>query len=347
MQLLRDISKECRIMNTYGPTEATFSATAFNFLKSKHPQREVSIGMPLPNYQIYIVDPDLQPVPIGVKGEILIGGTGLARGYLNRSELTNDKFIQNPFNDEPGSRLYRTGDMGRFSPDGNIEFLGRMDDQVKIRGYRIELGEIESALKQLPGVKEAVVLARDDKSGEKELVGFCVPMSEQAPTIDEIKSNLRQKIPEYMVPSKILLLDALPRTTSHKIDRTRLLHLEQKRPDTGDTTLAPQTPVQEVLMKIWAEVMDVEKIGLQDNFFDLGGHSLLLLQVISRIHDVFGIEISPKYFFENPTVTGLAELLLQDTENQEKITKTAEMVLRITRMSDKEIKQYLNKHDKS
>jgi len=345
MQLLRDISKELRIMNTYGPTETTFAATAFNFQKSEHPQRDVSIGIPLPNYQIYIVDPDLQPVPIGVKGEILIGGTGLARGYRNQSELTNDKFIPNPFNEKPGSRLYRTGDMGRFSPDGNIEFLGRMDDQVKIRGYRIELGEIESVLKQHSGIKDAVVLARDDKSDESELVCYSVPMAEQAPTINEIKNYLRQKLPDYMVPSTIVLLDALPMTTSHKIDRTRLPDPEQKRSDLVGTYIAPQTPLEKVLAGIWTEVMDVEKIGTQDNFFDLGGHSLLLLQVISRIHDVFGIEISPKYLFENPTVADLAALILQDTENQERITKTAQMVLKIVRMSEKEINHLLHKKD--
>ena len=195
------------------------------FHKAKNSHRDVLIGTPFPNYQVYIVDPNFQPVLIGVKGEILIAGTGVARGYLNQSELTKEKFIPNLFSDEPGSRLYRTGDVGRYLPIGNIEFLGRSDSQVKIRGFRVELGEIESVLEQHPSIQNAVVLTREDQFGDKRLVAYCSPKEKSILTIEAIKSHISKRLPVYMVPSMIIVLDALPMTASHKVDRSCPIHI--------------------------------------------------------------------------------------------------------------------------
>jgi len=341
MQHLRDLSDELRILNVYGPTETTYGATFFNFQKSRNSHRDVPIGIPYPNYQTFIVDSFLQPVPIGVQGEILIGGTGLARGYLNQPDLTDKKFIPNLFSDQPGSRLYRTGDLGRFLPDGNIEFLGRLDNQVKIRGYRIELGEIESVLEQHPHIREAVVSTKSDSTGEERLVAYCVLSHGHTTDTQEIKDFTKLKLPVYMVPPAIVILDAMPRTTSQKIDRSRLPEPDRNHPDPNKTYFAPQTPVEEVVVHIWSEVLGIEQIGTHDNFFDLGGDSLLAIRVTSRIRDTFSHEISARHFFENPTITEYASFLLHDPENREKMNRIAQHLIKIIRMPDKDVEHAL------
>jgi amino acid adenylation domain-containing protein len=308
-----------QIWNIYGPTEATANASAARIL----PGDEVTIGRPIANAQIYILNPLLHPVPIGVQGELYIGGTGVARGYLNRPELTAEKFIPDPFSAALGARMYKTGDLARYRPDGNIEFLGRADHQVKIRGFRIELGEIEAALGQHPSVREAVVLAREDTPGDpstslrtdpsaslragKRLVAYVVAEREPLPTTTDLRNFLKAKLPEYMVPAVFVLLEALPLMPNGKIDRRALPSPDRSRPELDKVFVAPRTPTEELLAEIWAQLLDIERVGVHDNFFDLGGHSLLATQVVSRIRETFQVEIPLRRLFEVPTVAGLAE----------------------------------------
>ncbi len=305
-----------RWLNAYGPTEATITAAVYEAPQGDENYRDltsVPIGRPMPNRQIYILDQYLQPVPIGVTGEIFIDGPALALGYLNNSELTAEKFIANPFCPDSSARLYRTGDLGRYLPDGNIEFLGRIDNQVKIRGYRIELGEIEAVLGQHPAVREAIVLAREgsskDSTGspttDKRLVAYVVAPSNTS--TNELRSFLKQKLPDYMIPSAFVFLDALPLTPNGKLDRKALPAPDQSRPELEETLTAPRNPVEEIVASIWAEVLKLEKVGIQDNFFDLGGHSLLATQVVSRIGRALQVELPLRALFETPTVAGLAE----------------------------------------
>ena len=301
-----------QIWNIYGPTEATANASAVRIFSGD----EVTIGRPIANAQIYVLNPSLYPVPIGVTGELYIGGAGVARGYLNRPELTAEKFIPDPFAAAPGARMYKTGDLARYRPDGNIEFLGRIDHQVKIRGFRIELGEIEAVLGQHPAVREAVVLAREDAPGnssaslrtEKRVVAYYVVAEQKPlPTTTDLRSFLKEKLPEYMVPAVFVLLDALPLMPNGKIDRRALPAPDRSRPELDKVFVAPRTPTEELLAEIWARLLDVERVGIHDNFFDLGGHSLLATQLVSRMREVFQVEIPLRRLFEVPTVAGLAE----------------------------------------
>ncbi len=290
----------------YGTTEAP-SAT-FWHCKRDDAQRVVGIGRRLPNKQIYVLDSYLQPVPVGVPGELYIGGK-LARGYLNRPELTAEKFISNPFSREPGVRLYRTGDLARYLPDGNLEFLGRGDQQVKIRGVRVELGEVEAVLVQHAAVQEAVVLAWEDASGDKRLAAYVVADRHPLPSIPELRSFVQERLPHYMVPSAFVLLDALPLTPHGKLDRHALPAPDHDKPEQGKTFVAPRTPVEEKVARIWAEVLGLPQVGIYDNFFELGGHSLKATQIMSRLRDAFRLELPLRTIFEAPTVEGLAGVL--------------------------------------
>jgi len=299
------------LWNLYGPTETTVWSAAYKVRRAKDP---MPIGRPIDNTQLYLLDANLQPVPMGVPGELYIGGVGLAHGYLNRPGLTGAAFIPNPFSDEPGARLYKTGDLVRYLPDGDIEFLGRIDRQVKIRGFRIELGEIEAHLSQYPAVREAVVLAREGEPGDplplgtdKRLVGYVVAKAGQKPTVSGMHHFLREKLPDYMVPSAFVTLDALPLTPSGKIDRRALPAPDSTRPELEGAFVAPETPTEKEMARIWTQVLGLEQIGIHDNFFELGGHSLLATQVASRVRATFQIEIPLYYIFETPTVAGLAK----------------------------------------
>ncbi|MBD2518350.1 amino acid adenylation domain-containing protein, partial [Nostoc sp. FACHB-973] len=288
--------------NLYGPTEACIDATFWNCKQQMYGQF-VPIGRPIDNTQVYILDQYLQPVPVGVAGELHIGGAGLARGYLNRSELTQEKFIPNPF-DNSKSKLYKTGDLARYLPDGNIEYLGRIDNQVKIRGFRIELGEIEAALSQHPDVQASCVIARVDIPGNKRLVGYIVPNAQITPKVSELRSFLKEKLPDYMVPSFIVILESLPLTPNGKIDR-RALPAPELRTVRETSYLAPRNPIEEKLVEIWAQVLRVESIGIHDNFFELGGDSILSIQIITRAK-LAGIELTVKQLFANQTIAQLA-----------------------------------------
>jgi acyl carrier protein len=246
---------------------------------------------------------------VGVAGEIHIGGDGLALGYLHRPELTAEKFICNPFSAEPGARLYKTGDLGRYLPDGNIEFLGRIDDQIKVRGFRIELGEIESVLSQHSSVKEAVVILREDEQGDNRLVGYVVASQEPATTTSELRGFLQRKLPEYMVPSAFVFLDSLPVNPNGKIDRRALPAPDRSRPELETTFVAPQTVAEEILAEIWSDVLGIEKVGVHDNFFDIGGHSLLMVKVHTKLRTAFGRQLSMIELFRYPTIGALAAYL--------------------------------------
>jgi amino acid adenylation domain-containing protein len=293
-----------RVYNLYGPSEDTTYSTFA--LLGKGATEPPSIGRPISNTQIYILDANHQPVPIGVPGELYIGGDGLARGYLNRPELTLEKFIPNPFSDDSSERLYKTGDLARYLIDGNIEYLGRIDNQVKIRGFRIELGEIEAALSQHPVVRETVVIARENSAGDKQLVAYLVPHQEPAPTNSDLRHFLKAQLPDYMMPSAFVVLEALPLTPNGKVDR-RALPQPELRPELEPTFVAPRTPIEEILANIWGCVLGIEQVGIDDNFFELGGHSLLATQVISRVRNTLAVELPLRSLFETPTVASFAQ----------------------------------------
>ncbi len=301
-----------RWINTYGPTEATVIATAFEPAGDETPA-VLPIGKPIANVQIHILDSLLRPVPIGVRGELHIGGAGVARGYLNRPELTEQKFVPDPFRKEPGARLYKTGDMARYLPTGDIEFLGRTDDQIKIRGFRVELGEIETVLSQHAGVHEPVVVAREDGRGEKVLVAYYLAAHQPAPTASVLRSFLKDKLPEYMLPSAFMVLDAMPMTPNGKVDR-RALPMPQQADLTPATWqfVVSKDELELQLVKIWESVLGKSPIGVRQNFFDLGGHSLLAVRLMHRLEQIFGKKMPITTLFMAPTIEQLAELLRRD-----------------------------------
>jgi amino acid adenylation domain-containing protein/non-ribosomal peptide synthase protein (TIGR01720 family) len=292
---------ECELHNLYGPTEAAIDVTFWQCKRDSN-LRTVPIGRPIANTQIYILDGYLQPVPVGVAGELYIGGDGLARGYLNRPDLTNEKFIPNPFNNEPGSCLYKTGDKARFLRDGNIEFRGRIDNQVKIRGFRIELGEIETVLTAHPQVLKAVVIVRENIEGNKSLAAYVVTRS-QSEIKNQLRDFLKQKLPDYMVPGIFVILDALPLTSNGKVDR-RALPAPTTSND-SDSFVFPRTSNEEILAGIWKDVLGLEIVGVHDNFFELGGDSIISLQIIARANQA-GLQITTKQLFQHQTIAELA-----------------------------------------
>jgi amino acid adenylation domain-containing protein len=300
-----------QIINGYGPTETTICSTLYSIKTERISNGNTPIGKPLHNTKIYLLDNQMQPVPIGVQGELHIGGAGLARGYLNRPQLNAEKFIPNPFDKAKGSKLYKTGDLARYLPDGNIEYLGRIDNQVKIRGFRIELGEIEALLNQNESVQGSCVIAREDNPGDKRLVAYLVPQPEIILTIDKIRQFLKAKLPDYLVPNAFVILEALPLTPNGKIDRRAL-----PAPDLQGKGeyIAPRNPIEEKLAQIWAEVLKLERISIEDNFFELGGHSLLATQVISRCQEAFEIALPLRYLFESPTIAQLSAVILKELQ---------------------------------
>jgi acyl carrier protein len=301
----------------YGATEAP-SAT-FRRCRPGEDRQNVTIGRPLPDNKVHVLDRALQPVPLGVAGELYIGGR-LARGYLDRPELTAERFIPNPFSGEAGTRLYRTGDLVRQLPDGELEFLGRDDHQVKIRGVRIELGEVEARLGEHPLVREVVVVAREVGSAEQRLVGYIVPANsvdparakQSGPSPRELRAFLSARVPAAMIPAAFVFLDRLPLTLNGKIDRDALPAPESVCPEAA-AYVEPRTPVEERLVEIWEEVLGLGRAGIHDDFFELGGHSLLAGQVVARLYRHFGVELPLRVLFEHPTV---AELALAVTQTQ-------------------------------
>jgi amino acid adenylation domain-containing protein len=304
----RRVAPNARIINEYGPTETVVGCVVHDATGTDDLTRPVPIGKPITNTQVYVLDTELRPVPVGTVGELYLGGAGVARGYHGRPALTAEKFVPHPFAQTPGSRLYRTGDLARFRPDGALDFLGRRDDQVKIRGYRVELGEIEAALLLAPGVKEAVVLAREDAPGDRRLVGYVVPGEGAAPTQADLVEHLRTRLPAYMVPQVFLTLDALPLAVSGKIDRKALPAPDRSAPGSGVAYRAPRTATELLLADVWSTVLGVERVGLDDSFFGLGGDSLRVLPVISAARRA-GLVLSLSTLYENETLAELAAAL--------------------------------------
>ncbi len=294
---------EVDFINTYGPTESTVIATMVEY---SNIVSKFSIGRAINNTKIYILDPQIHPVLLKVSGELHIGGDGLSYGYLNQMELTAEKFIPEPFGNRPGSRLYKTGDLARYLEDGNIEFIGRIDDQVKIRGFRIELGEIESDILEYSGVKEVVILAREDRPGDKRLVAYIVSSHGELPDAVEIRNYLKTKLPDYMIPSAFVMLDEMPLTPNGKIDRKALPAPEGSGLE--KEYVAPRTENEKQLAEIWSEVLGVERVGIYDNFFEIGGDSILSIQVVARLRKR-DLEITPKDLFQNQSIYELAAVV--------------------------------------
>jgi aspartate racemase len=288
--------------NAYGPTENTTFTTCHPMTTPRAFAKSVPIGRPIANTQIYILDAHLQPVPVGVPGEMYIGGAGLARDYLNRPALTAASFVPNPFG-EPGSRLYKTGDLVRYLPDGNVEFLGRLDNQVKLRGFRIELGEIEVMLGQHPAVREAVAVVRQDDRQDKQLVAYVIGEVKSA----QLRGYLEEKLPDHMIPSAFVRVETFPLTPNDKIDRRALPAPPRERPALEQGFAAPRSATEKELLAIWEKVLQLEGLGIYDNFFQLGGHSLLATQVTSYVRDVFQVNLPLRTFFQGPTIAELAQ----------------------------------------
>jgi amino acid adenylation domain-containing protein len=302
------LQRSASLWNVYGPTETTIWST---LSKLEVGNSTVCIGKPIGNTDIFILDKVLQPVPIGVPGELHIGGHGLARGYLKRPELTAEKFIANPFSDDSRARLYKTGDLARYLPNGDIEFLGRIDHQVKIRGFRIELGEIETVLRQHPAINETVVVVREDTPGDKRIVAYLVPTADMEPTSTELRSFLKDKLPDYMLPSLFVTLESLPLTPNGKIDRRALPFPNHVDLAPTGTFAAPTDVIQWRLVQIWQSVLGVRPIGVRDNYFELGGHSLLAVKLMKRIEGAFGRILPLATLLQAPTIEQLATILRQ------------------------------------
>ncbi len=342
-ELLQQIRENgtCKVMNHYGPTETmgccTFVVDGHDFGERK--PATVPLGRPMSNQQLYIVDRHLQPVPVGVAGELCMSGAGLTQGYFNQPQQTAEKFVANPFSKDPSARLYRTGDLARFLPDGNIEFLGRIDHQVKIRGFRVEPAEVEAVLKQHPEVKQAVIVPEDNPAGEKLLAAYVVPS--KPVEIGELRSFMRQRLPEYMVPSRLLMLEALPLNRNGKVDLPALAALAETGQEMERELVAPRNHAEEQLAAIWREVLKQERIGVHDNFFELGGHSLLATQVISRIRSTFRVQFPIIDFLLSPTIADLAEKISQYPRAETDEEETERLLRELEGMSDEEAERLL------
>jgi amino acid adenylation domain-containing protein len=294
--------------NLYGPTEASVDVTSWACIRGD-PRRVVPIGRPIANTQIYILNSRLQPIPTGVSGELHIGGVGLARGYHNRPELTAEKFIRDPFSKEGDARLYKTGDLSRFLPDGNVEYLGRMDNQIKIRGFRVELGEIESALRKHPAVLDTVVVAREDSPGEKRIVAYYVQRDGGTCQPRELRDLLVQSLPDYMIPAAFMKLPAIPLSANGKVERRALPKPDESSRASSDVKMAPRTSLEETIAKIWEDLLGIRNLSVLDNFFEIGGNSLLLVQVHGQLQEVVQREFPLVELFNHPTVLSVAEFL--------------------------------------
>ncbi|WP_312573395.1 non-ribosomal peptide synthetase, partial [Clostridium sp.] len=297
------------IINGYGPTENTTFSTCFHI--NKDYEESIPIGKPIANSTCYVLNKHGRLQPVGVYGELYVGGDGLARGYINNKELTKEKFIANPF--IKGERVYKTGDLVRWLEDGNIEFLGRIDHQVKIRGFRIELGEIESQLLKNERIKEAVVIAKEDGGGNKYICAYIVGTVKF--NVKDLREYLLKELPEYMIPSYFVQLETMPLTSNGKIDRKRLPEPEGEI-NTGIEYEAPRNEIEEKLVEIWKDVLNVERVGINDNFFEIGGHSLKATSLVNRIWKELNIEISLKEIFKDATIKGLADYIV-NIENKE------------------------------
>jgi len=325
-----------RLIHCYGPSESTTFATTHEVSEIPEGAKSIPIGRPIANTQIYILDRELQLVPAGAPGELYIGGKGVAHGYLGQPELTAERFFPDSLSKEVGARIYRTGDMARYLTDGRIEFLGRIDQQVKIRGFRIELGEIETQLSSHPAVRQCAVTAHQDETGEKRLGAYLVFEGEGEPSASELRGYLKERLPDYMLPSWFVWLDQMPLTPNGKVDRRALAALEVMRSEERAGYIAPRTPVEEILVGFLQEVLKLERVGIHDDFFEIGGHSLLATQVISRVRNTFDVGIKVRSVFEAPTVAKLAEALIAQEPKPGQTEKIALVLKKLNSMSDED-----------
>jgi hypothetical protein len=305
------------LYNEYGPTEATVACSAF-LINNQNNFDPVPIGRPISNVQLYVLNKNMNPVGVGRPGELYIGGAGVARGYLNRAELNAEKFIKNPFSSDENAHLYKTGDLAKYLEDGNIQYLGRIDDQIKIRGYRVEPGEIEANITKYKGIKLCAVTVKPDKSGHPNLVAYIVfhekidkthHMEEDA--VNELKTYLRKKLPAYMVPSHFIVLEQLPLNANGKLDKSRLPELDKLFDNRKKSLINPKNSVEEDLVLLWKELLKIDQISVDDNFFTLGGHSMLMTRVITYVAKKFGANLTLRGFFEDPTIINLASIILK------------------------------------
>jgi amino acid adenylation domain-containing protein len=334
--------RHCALHNHYGPSET--HVVTYHLLGDDSDQwpSHPPIGRPIANTRIYLLDDNLRPVPVGVLGQVYIGGVMLARGYVNRPELTAEKFIPDPHSSERGARLYKTGDWGRYLPDGSVEFLGRIDHQVKIRGFRVELGEIEAVLSRHDAVRECVVIAReDDATGDKRLIAYLVAEPDSPPSLMELRGYTRQHLPDYMVPSQFVTLAALPLTPNGKVDRRALPAPDSSRAVLNAHSVAPRTAAEQVVASIFARVLGVEQVGVTDNFFELGGHSLLATRVMSRVGKVFQVGVALRQLFEWPTVEGVVAALGQQWGDSVVVEDIAQTFLEIEQLPDASVEVML------
>ncbi|HEU4597505.1 MAG TPA: amino acid adenylation domain-containing protein, partial [Pyrinomonadaceae bacterium] len=332
---------DCRLHNHYGPSEShVVTACELKGSPAGWPTYP-PIGWPIANTRIHVLDKSLRPVPLGVTGELYIGGEALGRGYQGRPELTAERFIPDPVSGERGARLYRTGDHARYLPDGQIEYLGRADEQLKIRGYRVEPGEVEAALARVAGVREAVVLARTWGGGPKRLVAYVVAEDEARLGGREVRAALGEVLPEYMIPSAVVMLRELPLTSNGKVDKRALPEPGVERPEVGAKFEEARTAAEELTAGVWAEVLGVSRVGVEDNFFELGGHSLLATQVMSRIRKIFRVELPLRNLFQSPTVRGLVESVAREWGSREIVEEIAETVKQVELLSADELQALL------
>ena len=309
LQFWREAAPATRLINEYGPTE-TVVGCCIHEVRPEDPQNgSVPIGRPIANTELYVLDESLQPVPLGAMGELYIGGVGVARGYLNRPELTQERFLPDLFSGRPGARLYKTGDLARYRGDGILEYLGRVDNQVKVRGYRIELGEIEATLAGQPQVQSCTVVVREDTPGNKQLVGYVVPRKGESPVASEMRRFLKERLPDYMVPAQLVVLESFPLTQNGKIDRKALPAPTYEDASVTQDDASPRTEMEQALSKIWTDLLKLDRIGVHDDVFELGATSLMVLSAVTRIRSIVGVAIEMHVLFENPTVAQMADAL--------------------------------------
>jgi len=313
----RENSPDTRLINEYGPTEAVVGCCVYEVKKQEILAGSVPIGRPIANARIYLLDANLLPVPTGVPGELFIGGDCLARGYLNRADLTAERFVPDPFGAEPGARIYRTGDVARHRPDGDIDYLGRSDQQVKVRGIRVELGEVEAALSQHPAIRDAIVMVREDIPGDKRLAAYYVAQEGQTPGIDDLRAFLGDMLPEYMIPASFMMMSSFPLSPNGKVNRAELPAPEGLRPRLQAAYVPPQSEAEQKISAVWEEVLRIDKVGIYDNFFDLGGHSLLVVTVNRKLRETFKKDISMVDMFRYPTINSLAKYLTEEVAEEE------------------------------
>jgi amino acid adenylation domain len=334
------------LLHVYGVTEAAVNSIVYpvpEYFGEGEGHAAIPIGKPIANTEVYILDGGLQPTPIRIPNEMYLGGIGLARGYLNRPDLTAARFIPAPFGTQAGGRLYRSGDLARFLPDGRIEFVGRIDHQLKIRGHRIEPAEIESVLMQVSSVRECVVIAREDEPGDKRLVAYLVLKEGRAETPQGLRRLLKQMLPAYLVPSSFMILESLPLSPHGKVDRRALQAPSKDHVEPGDSYVSPCTPIEEDVASIFRDVLRVENVGIYDDFFDLGGHSLLVTQVISRVNSAFQIEMPIRVLFDTPTVSGLVAAIVESQAGQFEDEALSQMLADLEELAEDEVDAAFNR----